>query len=601
MLSVSPGAALRLQRALPILVAIVFGVVACPAQPADIRLRIDIVVAGDDLRNNIAGHLSILSARERQGEASAPALTEATIRRLHGAAPAEIAAALRPFGYYEPVVDATLEQESDTGDGWRATYVVDPGPATLLRSVELAIEGEGADEPALRRLIDGTPLTPGARLDHAAYEGLKAALLNDAYALGYLDVGYSRSRIEVHPGERAADLALVLDTGPRFYFGDISIEQDILSPEFIENFVAIRPGEPFRPQRLTTLQLALTDSPYFSQAEINVDRDATLEQRVPVRVTAVPSRPQRYETSLGYGTDTGPRGGAGILWRRINDSGHQFRLDTRLSGIQSTLASQYRIPVGDVRSEYLDFTADAQRRRINDVDATSYVAGTSLNQNRWGGLRRTSLALRREVWAFGDEATQTATLLTPGIEYSYIVADDPLFTRSGFSGEILVTGAAENVLSDATFLQARLAARYIRPLGERGRLLLRGEYGATATDDFDRLPPSQRFFNGGAQNVRGYGFQDLSPRDAGGNRVGGAYLGTASIELDYLVFGDFGLALFADTGNASDSASIDWKSGAGIGLRYRTPVGMFRLDFAHPFDDPDSSFAFHISFGPDLQ
>ncbi|MEM6605829.1 MAG: BamA/TamA family outer membrane protein, partial [Pseudomonadota bacterium] len=123
----------------------------------------------------------------------------------------------------------------------------------------------------------------------------------------------------------------------------------------------------------------------------------------------------------------------------------------------------------------------------------------------------------------------------------------------------------------------------------------------TQAGDVDLIPPSLRFFNGGAQSVRGYGFEDLSPLDEQGNRVGGEFLGTISAEADYLFYGNFGIAAFVDAGNASDEPGINLKRGAGIGLRYKTPIGMVRIDFAHPFDDPDSSFAFHISLGPDLQ
>lgn len=564
---------------------------------ADVRLNVSITGLNSELRGNVRAHLGIVAASDRRAE-NPPRLTEKSIRRLHKAATGEIEAALRPFGFYSPVISASLEQSDEV---WRATYAVDAGPATRLREVIIAIEGEGKDQPGLRRLVERSALAPGKRLNHQAYEELKSALRNDAYALGYLDSGFRRSAIEVHPDQQVADLRLVLDTGPRFYFGDITVEQSILSQVFIDKFVSIRAGEPFEPRRLTNLQLSLSDSPYFSQVEVTIQREQTQDQRVPVRVATTESKSQRYETSVGFGTDTGPRGGAGVLWRRINQHGHQFRTDFRLSAIQSTLASQYKVPTGDVGTEYLDFTADAAQRSLNDVDATSYAIGSSLNQNRWGGRRRASLALRHEVWAFGDNPNEDATLLAPGFEYSRIVADDLLFTRSGYSAKIAVTGAMEEVLSDTSFLQAKFSGRYIRPLGSRGRLLLRGEYGATMTDEFNRLPPSQRFFNGGAQNVRGYGFEELSPRDDQRNIIGGRYLGTASVEVDYLVYGNVGLALFVDAGNASNSADINWKSAAGIGLRYKSPVGMFRLDFAHPFDDPDSSFAFHISFGPDLQ
>ncbi|MFT6276673.1 MAG: translocation and assembly module TamA, partial [Halioglobus sp.] len=73
-----------------------------------------------------------------------------------------------------------------------------------------------------------------------------------------------------------------------------------------------------------------------------------------------------------------------------------------------------------------------------------------------------------------------------------------------------------------------------------------------------------------------------------------------SAEFDYLVKGNFGLAAFVDAGDATDRLFESFKVGAGLGLRYRSPVGMLRLDIAHPFDDPDSDYRIHISFGIDL-
>jgi translocation and assembly module TamA len=138
------------------------------------------------------------------------------------------------------------------------------------------------------------------------------------------------------------------------------------------------------------------------------------------------------------------------------------------------------------------------------------------------------------------------------------------------------------------------------PLGARGRLLLRGEAGVTEAANFADLPPSQRFFTGGDRTVRGYGFEELSPEDEFGNDIGGQYLLVGSVEADYLVWGNFGVAAFFDTGNAMNSTSGDLASGVGLGLRYRSPVGMIRIDFAHPLDDPEQNFRLHITLGPDL-
>ncbi len=577
---------------------------AC-ARAASVKVDIDGV--DEEIKDNVKAFLGIFSEGQRKRVGDEKPLTDADIERLHRGATAEIEAALQPFGYYDPTVTATLEvQEKDKAEGetnklWQARYRIDPGPATRLRNVNIRLEGEGRGQDELRRLVSQSGLEPGAVLYHPAYSRLKNSLQSDAYALGYLDSTFTTSRLVVHSEQQVADVTLDFDTGPRFRFGDVTIEQTILSQEFIDRFVEISAGEIFNPRQLIDLQLALSDSDYFSSAEVDIQRDDAVGQQVPVRVTTEPSAPWKYEASVGYGTDTGLRGGLGALWRRVNSRGHQFRTDIRLSQIQQTLVAHYKIPVGDVRSEFLDFKADLDQREINDTDSTRFALGASLNQNRWHGRRRVSLLLLQEEWAFGDQPREDSTLLIPGLEYDRIRGDDLLFTRDGYSVNLAVYGAAEGVLSDATYLQGYLALRMVKPLGERGRLLLRGEYGATATDSFNELPPSQRFFTGGAQSVRGYGFEELSPEDDQGNLIGGRYLGVASIEVDFLVYGDFGLAAFVDTGNASDNADIDWKTGAGIGLRYRTPVGMVRVDFAHPFDDPDSSFAFHISFGPDLQ
>jgi translocation and assembly module TamA len=142
-------------------------------------------------------------------------------------------------------------------------------------------------------------------------------------------------------------------------------------------------------------------------------------------------------------------------------------------------------------------------------------------------------------------------------------------------------------------------ARWVYAIAENARVLLHGEFGAMDTSSFDTLPPSQRFFTGGDRSVRGYGYQEIGTRNADGAVVGGEYLLLGSAELEYLFYKNYGAALFIDAGDAfRDSPEL--KTGAGIGFRWRSPIGMVRLDVAHPFDDPDDDFRIHISIGPDL-
>lgn len=561
------------------------------AQAAE-NLEIQISGVEDKLLNNVRAFLSIA----RENKAVKKKIPDRKVMALHQQAADEIRQALQPFGYYQPVINDSLEKKNGI---WHARYDINKGPSTRIRKLEVRLTGEGKDEPTLKQALTSVDIAVDQRLQQQKYAQLKENLLETAYAIGYIDAKYSRSQILVEPARQSAEIYLILDTGPRYYFGDITIEQDILDPDFVEKFVQIRPNDPFETSKLLDLQFALTDSDYFSQVEPQADRSKAKDHHVPVTVKTTPEKPQKYLVSVGYGTDTGPRLGLGILFRRVTRTGHSFRTDLELSFIKSSIGAQYKIPIGNVAREYLDFSATAERADVGDATATQYGIGSGLNQDWLGGRRRLSLNFRHEQFSFGNNPSQISDLLIPGIIYTRQVADDPLFTRKGYSVLLDVHGAAQPLLSDTSFLQARLSGRAVVSWAKRGRLLLRADYGATATNGFSKLPPSQRFFAGGSRSVRGYAYQTLSPQNADGDDIGGRYLLAGSVEADYLLIGNFGAAVFFDAGNATLDPSPSLKEGAGIGLRYRSPVGMVRLDFAHPLDNR-TPVQIHFSIGPDI-
>jgi translocation and assembly module TamA len=127
----------------------------------------------------------------------------------------------------------------------------------------------------------------------------------------------------------------------------------------------------------------------------------------------------------------------------------------------------------------------------------------------------------------------------------------------------------------------------------------RTEVGGVVTPDFNSLPKGLRFFAGGDQSVRGYAYQSLGPTDSTGQVIGGKYLFTASTEVMHPVYGrDWWGAVFVDTGNAFDTLSdIKLNTGAGIGVRWRSPVGMVRVDVAYPFDGSSRTPRLHLGIG----
>ena len=122
----------------------------------------------------------------------------------------------------------------------------------------------------------------------------------------------------------------------------------------------------------------------------------------------------------------------------------------------------------------------------------------------------------------------------------------------------------------------------------------------TDVGDVNKLPASQRFFAGGDNSVRGYQFESLGPTDESGEVIGGKHLVVGSIELDHRITDSWNAAVFYDIGNAINSVNDELFAGAGVGVRWKSPVGPVRFDFAWALDKTDEQFRLHVVIGPDL-
>ncbi|MCU7862329.1 MAG: BamA/TamA family outer membrane protein [Candidatus Thiodiazotropha sp. (ex Lucinoma kastoroae)] len=151
-------------------------------------------------------------------------------------------------------------------------------------------------------------------------------------------------------------------------------------------------------------------------------------------------------------------------------------------------------------------------------------------------------------------------------------------------------------------MQLYANSKFIYGLGEGDwRLLSRLELGATWADDLKELPPSKRFFAGGDNTVRGFGYQDLGPRDEDDDVIGGRYLTVGSLELERHISGKWSGALFVDAGNAFDpDFDSETAYGVGFGVRWRSPVGPVRFDVANGSEGDERQWRLHIVVGPEL-
>ena len=587
-----------------ILAALLVGQLASRCAGAAVDLSVHGV--NEPLRSNVLAYLSLARYKDRD-------LDAIMVQRLRERIEREVRDALRPFGYYSPVVGSTVTQKDK--NSWRVDIQIDLGQPVLMTAVNIRVTGDGHADPRFDRIITAAPLHVGDRLSHADYERIKNDLQNTAATLGYLDARLTSSVLQVDPAKLSASADLELQTGARYRFGVTTIDQSVVDSGLVRRYIRYHEGDPFDLTELLRTQFALDDSQYFTAVEVLAGEPDRVHHVVPVNIRARTGRRDRYQFGGGYGTDTGPRGT--FLWDRrlVNGSGHRFETQLEASTKIQQLQSQYIIPIADPALDHFAMGAAIQQSIPGDLNDKDFSLGPSVTlvKDRW-----------QYVWALTPMYSITSDGYTSLRDHVVVPSLTITSVPRGYLGEalferglqIVVRGAAEPVGSSVSFLQLDVKDERVFQIASGWHLLLRGEAGSTLVSNLLDLPGSFRFFAGGDQSVRGFAFDDLSPilmqRNANGTftdvKVGGRDVLTGTVEVIRDLPRNLGLSVFYDVGNAFDQFGHPpnpayphfLEYAVGVGLRWRLPVLTFGIDVAEPISRPGAGPRFDINFSPKL-
>ena len=611
--------------------------------PAGAREPLNLVVTGlsGDPLSNVQASLSLAQRRLDDG------LSADLIRELHAAAEREIRRALEPFGYYRPSIKAELRPPDKPGEAWEAMYTIDPGQAVPIGEVVVLFTGAGAVDATLEDLPDQFMPHTGSALEHTGYESAKRKLLSEVKDLGYLDAGYTEHRVEVDMLSYTANILMAIATGPRYVFGPITFDQDIFAPEYLSRYLVLQPGEPFSQARLASQRRALSKSGHFQEVAIAPgEPSATQPPAVPLSIRLVPFKPNRYRGRIGWGTDT--EFGVQADWTRryVGKHGHHFTLGGAAVQDRDRLAGDfsYMIPLDPLSGHSLELAARHESKDLTFEDVELPEGGetrieTNLGSIFWHQPRRQlgSFELRSKaglsvvgetydvfevlfgnlpgdaqqaiIEAIGSRAYDTLApdfeAVVASIRLKARRANDPLYIRRGDYINLELLGSNESLGSNISFWQLRMNTWNIWPTGDHGRFLLRSAVGYSDARNrtvlgvnFNQMPEYYEFRAGGARSIRGYGFEELFPKDG---LTGGKHQLIGSMEYEHEIIPDWSAAVFLDGGNTfNDFDDIDAKLGTGFGIRWRSPVGLARIDVGFPLDDGEDSFNVYITVGPEF-
>jgi translocation and assembly module TamA len=408
------------------------------------------------------------------------------------------------------------------------------------------------------------------------------------------------------------DIVVAAEGGPMAPVGTVGVTgEKAVRPDFIERYSRLNKGDRYSPEALKKAGDRLRALGVFSSVTIHEADELAGDGSLPMTIEVSEGK-QRY---LGIGAQYSTIDGFGVngYWGHRNLFGAAEGL--RIEGAVGRLGDATRI--GD-----LDFSAGVTFTKpgafVPSATLIASVLAKTDNPDAYNAkLVTASLGLAYELndqdtitgsgqvsWEKDDDAFGTNTYLTFSLplQYDRDRRDNKLDPTEGYRAMARVTPSYE-AYNGTFFSGFEGSISGYQGIGAEDRIVLAGKVSAgflLGADNLENIPATRRFFAGGGGSVRGYGYQEISPYNADNRATGGASYMTASFETRVRVTEKIGVVPFIDVGAVSADVAPDFsdiRTGVGVGIRYATPFGPLRLDFAVPLNKYEGGADFGIYAG----
>jgi translocation and assembly module TamA len=583
---------------------------ASPAPPPQVRLTI---VAPEAQTRLLEDHLDLARLPVI---APGEALSETELSRLEAATPAQARSLLATQGYMDAQV--RVQREASTpGDVPRVRIEVTAGERSRVERVELEIKGaladaaatgDGAARETLAAWRAAWPLPAGSAFTDSAWREAKTAALARLRAAGYASAAWSETGALVDADHASVRMTLKADSGPLFRTGALVIEglerQDEIS---VRNLAGFAPGTPATEALLLDYQERLQRAGLFDRASVTLATDPASADAATITVHVGELPLQQATAGIGISANNGPRVSLEHVHRRVFGERATLRNKFEVGRLRQawegewsshTLPGLYRNLVGGT-AERLDSDTD----RVTSIRARVGRAFGSQRIERIVFVEAERALVEQLVAnAVAAQANPDTIALTLNFQGSWRDVDNLILPTTGQSLSLqtgigrVISSAGGQSSGGFARLYGRLQAW--RPLGGNWYGQARVELGQDFAPASVDVPETQRFRAGGDDSVRGYAYRSLTPQVAGVD-VGGRVLATGSVEVAHPISArlpNVWWAAFVDAGNAA-TRWRDWKAawGAGVGLRWRSPVGPLRADVA--YGEEVRQWRLHLSVG----
>lgn len=550
--------------------------------------------------------LDYLDLARFQNAPETDGINASELERLVAGVPAQARALLQTEGYFN--AEVTVAKTEAPGEPPLFRIEVKPGPRTTVKATRIEAVGplqdaaEAGDKAALNaraKLQSQWPLGPGKPFTQSDWAGAKTGSLARLRGDGYAAAIWQETSAKIDADANAADLLAITRSGPLFHLGPIRIEGLQRYPESgVRNLATFGAGTPYSEQLLLDYQERLQKTNLFEGASVELDPDPAKAESAPVTVRLREAPLQQATFGVGYSANTGPRLSAQHIYRNVFGTGwtadNKFAYGPQLKSWTGDLLSSPQPGANRnlVSMGYEDLRSTDQQR-------TTFSTRVGRRQDT-KRIERLYYAEYTHVELQTAAGSSTNQAVSGNYNWIWKNVDNVLLPTRGVTLNLQggLGYALSNVQKNGPFQRTYGRLTWYRPFGDSWYGTVRVEAGQVFAHLDVGVPDTILFRAGGDESVRGYGYRSLGPR-VNNVVVGGHVLATTSLEVAHPIRADIPALLWAtfiDAGNVSDTwGRLSPAVGYGVGLRYRSPVGPFKIDLA--YGQKSQQLRVHLSVG----
>lgn len=574
-------------------------------------VKLDVRVSGDEdgLARKVE-NTSLISAALAEGRSTGQDVLAAARADY-----ARILGLMYDEGYYSTIIYITL-------DGVEAAEIAPLDAPDVVTNVVITLD-TGPRFTFSRAAID--PLAPRTEIpeEYAVGETGGTGVIKSAAVAGvdgWRNYGHAKANvggqnIVADHNANSVDSQIALAPGPTVTFGKLNITgNDRMNLRRLHKIAGFPEGTRFDPEEIEDVRKRLRRTGVFSAITLEEADTLGPGDTMDVNLTVVEQKPRRIGAGFEISNTDGAMLSAYWMHRNLLGGGESLRIDGEISDISSDTSGidgEFKLRIDRPATitadttAYFETTAERKREEEYDSDIGTLAFGlTHIFSDRLTADASIEYGKSRVTDANG---TSHFEVIAFPMDVEWDRRDEPTDAKRGFwlSGDLVPFYGLSDTGSGA---QIEGEGRVYRSFGKDDRFTLAGRVrlGTIVGSDIEDTPRDYLFYSGGGGSVRGQPFESLGveviPGPDGPIETGGMSLANLSAEVRYQVREKIGLVAFADFGQVWAESSFGGdsgsQSGAGVGVRYKTPIGPLRFDVAGPVSgDTGNGIQLYLGLG----